>query len=220
MNIERTLPINGFENTYTISSTGQVFSIVSNMYLKCSICSSGYPMAKLFKSYDSLTNKRDYKHIRVHRLVMEHFGINPNNLPCVNHKDGNKLNSAHAFNTGLTPKKKRLLSDEQLQECKNLYKLGKPIKELMHTYGVSRTAIEKYILNSIDMSAAKKIQLTLRAQVVKEKISIPVHQYSLDGVYIKSWESMITAAKTLGISNVTVNRSKSAGGFIWRKLLI
>lgn len=34
------------------------------------------------------------KYVRVHRLIAETFILNPNSLPQVNHKDGNKLNNS------------------------------------------------------------------------------------------------------------------------------
>lgn len=40
-----------------------------------------------------LYNNGKGKNCRIHRLVAEAFIDNPNNLPCVNHIDGNKLNN-------------------------------------------------------------------------------------------------------------------------------
>lgn len=34
-----------------------------------------------------------YKHVSLHRLLASQFIPNPDNKPCVNHKDGNKLNN-------------------------------------------------------------------------------------------------------------------------------
>lgn len=226
----------GFEGKYTISQSGEVFSLITGIPLRCTLCTSGYPMAKLFKSYDRLTGKRCYKHIRVHKLVADHFIPNPEGKPCVNHKDGNKSNnhvsnlehcthkenSKHAFATGLTPKKERYLSDDQLQECSEKYTQGVPISELAVLFGVSRNAIEKYILPSSSSDAARKLQLAIRGKKTGVRLSIPIHQYTLDDVFVKTWDSMILAAKTLGlnpgnISNVAANRCKSTGGFIWKK---
>lgn len=58
------------------------------------------------------------KNCNVHRVIAETLIPNPNNLPCVNHKDGNKLNNSvdnlewcthsentlHSFRTGLQKK--------------------------------------------------------------------------------------------------------------------
>jgi hypothetical protein len=62
----------------------------------------------------------------------------------------------------------------------------------------------------------------------KEKIKkqmVPVIQLTLNGDYIKVWESSKTASNELGISqgaisNVAIGRQKSAGGFKWRYEII
>lgn len=73
----------------------------------------GYKQCNLYKD-----GKKKY--VRVHRLVAELFVQNPNNLPQVNHIDGNKLNNhyknlewvnnsqntKHAFDNNLTSKVK------------------------------------------------------------------------------------------------------------------
>lgn len=100
------LPIAGFEGEYEVSSDGQVRSMdrvrkyynsrynkmcsmkIRGRIRKPSISYDGYAEVHLQKS-DS--NKSYYA--RVHRLVASAFIPNPNNLPQVNHKDGNKLNN-------------------------------------------------------------------------------------------------------------------------------
>lgn len=84
-------PVRNFE----VSDIGRVKSI--DRYVRCgdgvrlvkgklltqSISSNGYYMVSDGK----------YKSVLVHRLVAEAFLPNPDNLPCVNHKDENKLNN-------------------------------------------------------------------------------------------------------------------------------
>lgn len=83
-------PVRGFEGLYSVSNRGRLKSYKMN------------PHGKVLK----LTNKKgDYlrvvlqgigkarKSISVHRLVAEHFLPNPDGLPEVNHKDGNRQNN-------------------------------------------------------------------------------------------------------------------------------
>ena len=46
-----------------------------------------------------------------------------------------------------------------------------------------------------------------------------VHQYTIDGHYIRSWNSAAEIHEKLGIENVSsvcIGRAKSAGGYLWR----
>ena len=58
-------------------------------------------------------------------------------------------------------------------------------------------------------------------EATKEKLSIPILQFSKDGELIKEWPSLCEAYRQLGIhqSNICLclkGRLKSAGGFVWR----
>lgn len=81
-----TKTIKGYEN-YTISDTGEVLNTTTNKILKGSIGEGGYRYFRLSKD-----GKKTMYY--AHRLVAEAFLENPNGLPVVNHKDGNKLNNA------------------------------------------------------------------------------------------------------------------------------
>ena len=74
-----------YEN-YMIDENGEVFNNNTKQYLKGSIGENGYRYFRLSKN----NHKKMYY---AHRLVAEHFIDNPNNLPVVNHIDGNKLNN-------------------------------------------------------------------------------------------------------------------------------
>lgn len=88
--------ISGFEGMYQVSSVGRVRSLSryinrkdgykqfhKGKILKATLSTNGYYMIHLGR--DSIYT--------VHRLVAEAFIPNPDNLPCVNHKDENKLNN-------------------------------------------------------------------------------------------------------------------------------
>ena len=77
--------INGYKNYY-IYDNGDVFNTKTGKILKGSIGEHGY-------KYYRLSQNNQKKMYYAHRLVAEHFLPNPNNLPVVNHIDGNKLNN-------------------------------------------------------------------------------------------------------------------------------
>lgn len=83
--------IKGYEGLYQISNKGNVMSLNykntgKSKLLKQILSTNGYLYIKLPKN-------GTYKNINVHRLVAEAFLENPDNLPCVNHKDECKTNN-------------------------------------------------------------------------------------------------------------------------------
>lgn len=104
-----------FNPNYFISNKGFLISFVGDMHIvRPGFDKNGYTKYCLRNIYTK--EKRDYKG---HRLVAYYFIDNPNNLPCVNHKDGNKANNTvenlewvthtdnnlHAYNSGLSKPK-------------------------------------------------------------------------------------------------------------------
>lgn len=70
---------------YIVFENGEVFSLYSNKILKPDIV-GGYEQV-------SLSINNEVKRFKVHRLVAQLFIPNPEELPQVNHKDGNKRNN-------------------------------------------------------------------------------------------------------------------------------
>lgn len=106
---EQWKPIPGWEGLYEASDQGNIKSFRNGIERNLTLTSdNGYLRV-------GLCRKGFVKHLRVHRLVAESFLPNPENKPCINHKDGNKLNNhisnlewcthkenmRHAFKTGL-----------------------------------------------------------------------------------------------------------------------
>ena len=80
------LIINNKVTDYDIDTQGRIYSHKTNKFLTGTIYNTGYQMVRL-------TINGAKKGYAVHRLVAETFIPNPNNLPIVNHIDGNKLNN-------------------------------------------------------------------------------------------------------------------------------
>ena len=90
--------IAGFEGIYQVSNMGRVRSV--DRYVECVDSCRHYKgrimrLNKRKNGYLDICLRRQEINIRplIHRLVAEAFIPNPNNLPCVNHKDENKENN-------------------------------------------------------------------------------------------------------------------------------
>lgn len=72
----------------------------------------------------------------------------------------------------------------------------------------------------IGFSETHKRHISESKTGIKHHLARPVYQYSKDGTFIKKWDYMNEAAKTLNlsrgaISNVCLGRAKTSGGFVW-----
>lgn len=86
--------VKGYEGLYQVSNFGRVKSFRASWklgkpketILHPSLINSGYEVVTLY-------SKEKRQKFQVHRLVALNFIPNPENFPCVNHKDENKLNN-------------------------------------------------------------------------------------------------------------------------------
>lgn len=153
---EKMYPINGYED-YLISKSGKVYSTLTEKFLKHDL-NRGYCSVKL-------ADRRIGRYIKlfVHRIVAVQFLKNPNNLPEVNHKDGNhgnnsvwnlewctsEYNRRHAKENGLykseedNPRAK--LTKDQVIEIYELYKTNKNKTEIASMYNVSNPLIGEIV---------------------------------------------------------------------------
>lgn len=158
-------PVVGYEGLYEVSNFGRVKSIRfgKERILKPGTDKRGYLLVGLCKNNKQKTHK-------VHRLVMEAFIPNTDNLPCVNHKDEDKTNN----------------NVENLEWCSYTYN---------NNYGT-------------------------RNERRSKKISKPILQYTLDGVFVKEWDSIRECGRngfnSAQICNCCNGKRKQHKGFIWR----
>lgn len=217
--------IPGWEGKYQVSNLARVRSIFRyRKILSQYIDKWGYYEVNLY-----CDNKTTHK--KVHRLVAEAFIDNPDNKPCVDHIDTNKLNNLpdnlrwctykENANNPLTLKH---LSESQTGE-KN-YWFGKKQPESMRRKRSVATHGEKAYWYGKKRDAETKEKLR-RAAISRGWIgekhprAKPVLQISLsDNSVIKKWSCAAEAHRSLGVSTSGIcacckGQALTAGGFRW-----
>jgi len=143
--------IKGYENKYSVTKDGRVWSHIRNKFLK----------HDLRGKYFAVKLGKFGKKISVHRLVALAFIENPDKKPYINHIDGNKLNNDvnnlewctaqenihHAQMNGLMKvrtypiKKRQKISDSEAEKICKSYENGYPVIKLAKEYKVIRGTI-------------------------------------------------------------------------------
>lgn len=138
--MEKWKDIKGFEGKYQISNLGNIKSLKDNhkrdteKIKKLKKAKNGYLYANLWLKSKAYVRKP-------HRLVAEHFIPNPNNYPCVNHKNGIKTdsrvenlewctykqNTAHSFEMGLQTKERWFKKGKENINYRNKAKKAKEV---------------------------------------------------------------------------------------------
>jgi hypothetical protein len=161
--VEKFVPIKGFEGCYAIGDRGTVLSFKTGKprVLRPRYNKDGYAHVALRKE------GRAYEFL-VNRLVAEHFIPNPQRLPTVNHKDGDKRNNraenlewatrshqmVHAYKLGLKvpvaghKNGNAVLSAEDVRDIRARYKRRSKqhgMRALAKEYGVSESVIDRVV---------------------------------------------------------------------------
>lgn len=177
-------PVQGYEGYYEVSNVPRVRSVDRTV-----ICKDGRVWFFKGQIMNPVIGKKGYYVINLskdgkkqlmkpHRLKAIAFIPNPNNYPCLNHRDGNKLNNGlhadgnenlewctvkhnviHAVETGLQPRERKgKIKISELPTIVELIKNKVSPKEIARQYKVSARTIRAIIdgENWSDITGIKK----------------------------------------------------------------
>jgi hypothetical protein len=160
MSLDLSKPIDGYEDRYSVTPDGKVWSILKRKFLSCKPRFDGYIPV-------SLHDGNGFKMKLTHVLVADAFlPPRPSSKHEVNHKDGNKSNNAvgnlewmtraenlnHAFGMGLSRSGEDhhavKLTDAQISEIKSLGK-SIPQSKIARQFNVGQSHISRILNNKI-----------------------------------------------------------------------
>ena len=169
---------------YFISNFGRVFSKKSNKVMKNRVVSkNGYQQITL-----------DNSQLLVHRLVAKAFIPNPNNLPCVNHKDENPGNNDF----------------RNLEWCTYKYNSN---------YGTNPSRHSKKMLDRYNNDPDWKSDCIKRLAEIQKKKRKRVVQLDKFNNYLKTYESSYATEKdghlSVHVCDCANGKRKTQHGYKW-----
>ena len=170
--------------SYFISNFGRVFSKKSNKVMKNRVVSkNGYQQITL-----------DNSQLLVHRLVAQAFIPNPNNLPCVNHKDENPFNNDF----------------RNLEGCTYKYNSN---------YGINPSRHSKRMLDRYNNYPDWKSDCIKRLAEIQKKKRKRVVQLDKFNNYLKTYESSYATEKdghlSVHVCDCANGKRKTHHGYKW-----
>ena len=170
--------------SYFISNFGRVFSKKSNKVMKNRVVSkNGYQQITL-----------DNSQLLVHRLVAQAFIPNPNNLPCVNHKDENPGNN----------------DVRNLEWCTQKYNCN---------YGTNPSSRSKQMIDRYNNDPDWKSDCIKRLADIQKKKRKRVVQLDKFNNYLKTYESSYATEKdghlSVHVCDCANGKRKTHHGYKW-----
>ena len=229
--------IEGYEGFYQVSNLGNIRSKYSGKWklMKATKTNHSRMIVGLYKNGKA-------KLFLVHRLVAQSFMPNPNRLPEINHKDENPLNNCvenlewcnQCYNSNYGTSKYRIsaklkngiLSKPVEQYCKNgMFIMEYPSAiEASRVLGLNVSGIISCCNNNPKYSHCGGYQWKYKGSEKQiNNIVNKIAQMDKCGKIINIFESTTQASNATGISRTAIANnlsylSKSAGGFIWKKI--